>query len=111
MPLKKLNFQTFAGQLNTTFEVRAEDGSVVPLQLIQTKKAEARKNPNDGGVSYENFSLLFAGPLQPVLEQKIYEFAHSKIGRLEMFMVPVLSRDTASIHYECIFNRPAVRHT
>jgi hypothetical protein len=109
MPLPKLNFQTFASQLNTTFEVHCE-GTVVPLRLVEAKRGRAGTNPAARGVTYEQFSLLFAGPVQPVLEQKIHEFVHSKIGRFEMFIVPVNSGATASIRYECIFNRPAVRH-
>jgi hypothetical protein len=109
MPLPKLNFQTFASQLDTTFDVHCE-GAVVPLRLLEAKRGRARNNPAADGVAYEQFSLLFAGPLQPVLEQRIHEFVHSKIGRFEMFITPVVSGDTTSIRYECIFNRPAVRH-
>ena len=110
MPLQKLNFQTFAGHLRTTFHVKLGDGNVLPLELIEAKKGTPRRDGAKGPV-YESFSLLFSGPLQPLLEQGIHPFQHPRIGQFEIFIVPVLSRDPGVVHYECIFNRPQVRHT
>jgi hypothetical protein len=109
MPLEKLNFQTFAGQLHTIFHVVLGDGNVVPLELIEATEGTPRQAGNQGTV-YENFSLLFAGPLQPVLEQRIHSFQHPAVGRFEIFIVPVVSRDPSGMRYECIFNRPQARH-
>ena len=109
MPLKKLSFQTFAGQLNTTFQVRLADGSTVPLQLVEANRDTPRKSAGLNGVSYETFSLIFTGPLEQALDQRIHAFEHPRIGQFEIFIVPVVSRDNSLMHYECIFNRPLVK--
>jgi hypothetical protein len=111
MPLDKLNFHTFAAHLKSAFQVQTQDGSKVDLQLIEAEEHATHKLPQPGGAMYEQFSLVFAGPLQPQLPQQIYRFEHGHIGQFEMFMVPVLSRDPERMHYQCIFNRPARRPT
>lgn len=110
MPLEKLTFQTFAGQLNTTFHVALPDGALLPLQLIEATKGTPQQ-AKATGIIYEHFSLLFAGPLQPVLEQRIHSFQHPRIGQFDVFIVPVVSNDPSGMRYECIFNRSQVRHT
>jgi hypothetical protein len=109
MPLQKLSFQIFAGQLNTTFQVKLADGSTVPLQLVEAKRGALRKTAGPKGTRYESFSLIFTGPLEQALDQRIHAFEHPRIGRFEIFIVPVVSRDTSLMHYECIFNRPLVK--
>lgn len=43
---------------------------------------------NPGG--FRNpFSVLFHGPLQPVLPQSIYRLEHERLGMLELFLVPL----------------------
>jgi hypothetical protein len=109
MPLQKLNFQTFAGQLQTTFQVRLADGSAVPLKLVEAKRGAPQKSAGPKRISYEQFSLVFTGPLEQALDQRIHAFEHPRIGQFEIFIVPVVSRDTSLMHYECIFNRPQVK--
>lgn len=109
MPLEKLNFQTFAGQLNTTFTVQLEEGATLPLQLVDAKRGRIRRNRAEDGAAYESFSLLFAGPRETLLGQGNYQFAHGKIGQFEMFIVPVISRDPSTYRYEAVFNRPVQR--
>ena len=110
MALNKLNFQTFASQLDTVFHVTCEDGSTVPLILKAATRREARKSEGPEAKGYERFSLIFAGPWDQVLEQRIHSFQHPRIGHFEIFIVPVISRDSSAAHYECIFNRPLVKH-
>jgi len=108
MPLDKLAFKDIACHVNTTFHVRHGDQLVLPLELIEAREQpqpQIRRGPD---ADFEKFSLLFSGPLLPVLEQRIHTFEHPSIGRFEMFMVPVMSRDKTRMHYECVFNRPRV---
>ena len=109
MPLQKLSLQTFARQLNTTFQVRLADGSAVPLQLVEATRGSSQKSTGVKSITYERFSLLFTGPLAPALAQSIHAFEHPRIGQFEIFIVPILSRDVSRIYYECIFNRPLVK--
>lgn len=52
----------------------------------------------------ENFSLIFEGPLEPRLNQQIYDLEHEQLGSLSLFMVPV-ARNANGMQYEVIFNR------
>ena len=49
------------------------------------------------------FALLFRGPSQPVLQQRIHTLAHAELGTMAMFLVPV-SGGQGSVEYEAIFN-------
>ena len=110
MPLQKLNFQTFASQLNTMFQVKLANGSVVPVKLVEAARGDSQKSAGPKGISYEQFSLVFTGPLDSTLDQRIHSFEHERIGQFDIFIVPVVSRDTSVMHYQCVFNRPLVKN-
>ena len=48
------------------------------------------------------FSLLFLGPRDPILPQRIYRFDDEQLGAFEMFIVPI-GRDDRGVEYEAIF--------
>ena len=50
------------------------------------------------------FSLIFHGPMQPVMPQRIYAFTHEKIGKFEMFIVPIGPDSSGNMRYEAVFN-------
>jgi hypothetical protein len=85
---------TFAGHLNSTF--RLLDEPTTELELVEVFDGSTR--------DHINFSLLFRGPLQPVLPQQIYPVEHAALGRFDLFVVPV-KRDTHGLYYEAVFNR------
>jgi hypothetical protein len=109
VPLPGPGYQAFARQLSTTFHVRFGEQSFLPLQLIraEVKERSPRENPKALDADFERFSLVFAGQRAPLLPQETYTFEHPQLGRFELFIVPVLSRDAARQKYEAIFNRPA----
>ncbi|HWF81789.1 MAG TPA: hypothetical protein VN695_14505 [Streptosporangiaceae bacterium] len=55
------------------------------------------------------FTLLFHGPIEPVLPQGIYRLEHHKLGVLELFIVPVgpdespAPGESAAMRYEAVF--------
>jgi hypothetical protein len=51
----------------------------------------------------EPFAVVLAGPAQPMVPQGTHALNHPVHGRLELFVVP-LGRQSASLHYEIIFN-------
>lgn len=63
--------------------------------------ARAIGRPTDGG--RQPFSLLFEGPLEPMLPQRVYTVQHRALAPLGIFLVPV-SRVAAGVQYEAIFN-------
>jgi hypothetical protein len=48
------------------------------------------------------FSVLFHGPLQPVLPQAIYRLENERLGAIELFIVPI-GPEQGSMRYEAVF--------
>jgi len=86
---------TFAEHLNSTFRLHHQPATT-ELELIEV---------SDGSThGHINFSLLFRGPQQPLLLQQIYPVEHDRLGRFDLFIVPV-KRDAQALYYEAVFNR------
>ena len=97
MPLELQNVlaSTFSAHLNTTF--RLIDGpATIGLKLVEALDGSTPRNIR--------FSLVFRGPQEPLLPQQIYAFEHDKLGRFDLFIVPV-KRDANGLYYEAVFNR------
>ncbi len=63
--------------------------AAIPMEL-----AEATESTHAGGAGPEGqprlqFSLVFRGPLEPVLPQAIYGLEHDALGHLDLFLVPI----------------------
>jgi hypothetical protein len=93
------SYEAFAGRLNEAFQVSLGTSSV-EMTLIQATKAPPR---DIEGLRKEPFALLFKCASLVVLPQKIYPFANSAFGKLDIFIVPV-ARDRDGIVYQAIFN-------
>ena len=63
---------------------------------------QARAGAAAPGAPRPPFTLLFAGPPEPVREQGIQALTHPDLGTLELFLVPV-GRDAAAVRYEAVF--------
>lgn len=97
--LQDLTHTQFAGWLNERFRIYA-DAASFDVELI---RAEALGSHHDGSTRREPFSLVFRGPLEPVLPQRIYRLEHGGLGTLEVFLVPV-GPDKDGMRYEAVFN-------
>lgn len=53
---------------------------------------------------YEQFAMLFVGPVQPLLPQGTYRFRHDVLGERFLFMVPV-GQDAQGTQYEVCITR------
>jgi hypothetical protein len=84
-------------QVGTIFEVEHSDGAI-PLRLASV---------SDERISHDfvQFSLFFHGPPARLLSQGIYYFGHATLGRLALFIVPILGSNHERIVYEACFNR------
>ena len=96
-PLSQLRYATFAQQRNSVFQVSSSAAPALPLELVH---AELHLS----GPGAESFSLLFAGPREPVLVQATYSLEHAVIKRFALFIVPV-KQNAQSVYYKAIFNR------
>lgn len=96
--VKQASLHVFSQYLNTPFFIDVDElPESVTLQLVQVED----KGSND---SFEVFSLLFQGPPEPMLPQRLYRFTHSELGPLDMFTVPIDPKQKG-ILYEVVFNR------
>ncbi len=94
-------FSTFEGLLGD--EVRVEDdaqeGSLI-LRLVEVDRLPSRP----GAPRPEPFRLLFAGPANPILEQRIHSLQHRDLGSIELFLVALGPGPDGGMRYESIFN-------
>lgn len=114
LSLNNLSYVALAAQVGTYFRVEAGPERVVNLEMVDATQAPQpeRTAPHRlGAPQYECFSLIFRGSHQEALDQKIHCFEHAALGRFEMFITPVVSRDPTRRYYEAIFNRPVITET
>jgi len=77
--------------------MRVRPDATLELELIEANPLGAR--PGRGRAP---FSILFRGPLAPVMPQQIYALAHEAMGSFEVFIVPV-GPGHGGLLYEAIF--------
>ncbi|MDQ1708520.1 MAG: hypothetical protein QOJ88_1731 [Pyrinomonadaceae bacterium] len=95
-----LTKEGFEAQLNTTFLI--SDGSEkIGLRLVNVTDLRRRESP----AGKEGFSLLFKGDESTALKQNTYVIEHDKLGLFSFLIVPVMSRQKKTRHYEAIINR------
>jgi hypothetical protein len=100
--LESLTAETFAPLIGHTFALDADDAGRLGLELLESRLHDPDAPAADGSGTRAPFSLLFLGPSDPVLPQRIYRLEHESIGPLEIFMVPV-SRAESGTTYEAVF--------
>jgi hypothetical protein len=66
-------------------------------------------NVVDGGIAngLHQFSLIFHGPADRLLEERIHAMAHGALGTLEIFIVPIHGSDAVRTIYEACFSTRA----
>jgi hypothetical protein len=94
--LDKLTKETFLPHLDALFRLT----SVEPALELRLVEVEARWG---SGPRREPFSLIFLGPREPVLPQRIYRLEQEDLGPMELFLVPI-GRDGSGTRYEAAFN-------
>lgn len=98
MNLEKLTADSFAPHLGSRFGVATSPLGRLQVELISVTPSPSAAGPRAGG----SFSLVFRGPLQPVLPQRIYRLEHAALGPLEIFLVPI-GPDEQGMRYEAVF--------
>jgi Domain of unknown function (DUF6916) len=95
-----LTEKEFSQHLNTNFLVNVEAAQPIELQLVELKPYTSKANEQSG---LERFSLFFSGPAEFLLPQHTYTLAHEKMGKFDIFIVPI-SRTEHGCRYEAVFN-------
>jgi len=96
MKLVDVTHEKFSDVVGDPFAIEAEGVSAVELVSVTLK-------PSLAGGKANPFVLTFHGPADTLLPQKIYKLEHEKLGRLEIFLVPV-DQDESHVYYEAVFN-------
>jgi hypothetical protein len=99
IPLEKFSAEDWAGLIASQFRALLESGHSVDLQLVSVSHPGSVVDPK-----YESFSLLFEGPAHQPLIQRTYTFEHPRLGRFDLFIVPV-AKDRDRLQYEAVFSR------
>lgn len=97
--LETLTPDDFQAHLDETFSVPVEGGTSFPLELAGV---EILGGSAAGSTIRKPFSLLFLGPPQPILPQRIYRLDNAALGTLEIFLVP-LGPQAGRMRYEAVF--------
>ena len=103
MLVEEMSHETFLPRLHQEFSLETSEAGTLSLCLTEVK-AHGVPPPNVGyTVKRRPFSLLFLGPCDPVLPQRIYPMSHPVLGAFELFIVPV-GRDERGVRYEAVFS-------
>ncbi len=98
MDLDQLVRETFDPLVDSTFAVGDPGATALGLRLAATAPAGSglpgRRAP---------FSLIFHGPLQPLLPQGIHRLLHPELGEVAIFLVPVGPQGQA-MQYQAVFS-------
>ncbi|WP_183101282.1 DUF6916 family protein [Nocardioides pelophilus] len=95
-------YDDFADRVGEQFRIDLGDGQELTLVLAgATVGAEAGGAGPDGSTR-QQFSLLFRGPAEPMLDQAIWTLQHDEVDGLALFLVP-LAPDAEGARYEAAF--------
>lgn len=95
----------FRPHVGTRFTVDpGDDGPEVDIELVEVTPV-----PKSGiGSREEPFSLMFHGPQEPRLAQRIFRLRHDELGELDVFLVPIApdprNPTSTAPRYEAVFN-------
>lgn len=87
----------FAKYLRTKFRLHSGTDQFQEIELIEVR--EGRPVPGQ-----EQFAIYFEGPLEDAVGQGTYTLEHDRMGRFELFLVPI-REDADGRTYEAVFNR------
>jgi len=105
VPLDQLSYAAFAEMVRTKCHVLLGPGNSLEVELAAVSSQRLAPTGRPGGLTFEQFNLVFVGPVDRLLPQHIYLIEAASIGRFELFLVPV-GREADGIRYEATFNRP-----
>lgn len=101
--LDKVCASDFEAYLGDTFLLFTPDNRTLKVELIEVE--ECRKDPGLPAFLAQRppFSLVFRGPEGCTLPQKTYPMKHGKLGRFQLFLVPI-GPFQGELRLEAIFN-------
>ena len=101
--VESFTLATFAPLVGDRFELVVGGSEVTEVILAHVDEPGPRSNAGAVGAARSPFSIVFRGPREPVLPQRIYTFRHEKLGSFELFIVPI-GPDDEGMRYEAVFS-------
>jgi hypothetical protein len=98
---EQLSREDFAGCVGSSFRLCPDRPDAFDLVVEEVSELSAA-----GGQA--SFSVLFRGPGDLRVPQGTYPLANERLGRVEIFIVPI-ARDERGFLYEALFNRLVAR--
>jgi len=77
--------------------------SIAPGESLTAQLFDAQALPQPPFNGRQPFSLIFIGPPEPLLPQRIYGLVHERLPALDIFLVPVAA-DAAGVRYQAVFS-------
>ncbi len=93
---------SFASSIGETFVLDAGEAGPLDLVLMESRLHDPDGPAQDASGARTPFTLVFQGPAEPLLPQRIYRLEHDSIGAFEIFIVPI-GQDAAGTTYEAVF--------
>ena len=96
--------ETFRPHLGEAFWIEVSPTHTLETRLVAADGlGEATRSPGGQPATERRpFSIVFQGPGDVVLPQRIYRVRHDVIGTFDLFLVPI-GRDAAGMRYEAVF--------
>jgi hypothetical protein len=91
----------FQEQIGNSYEVEIGQATTLTLTLREARPLSADSRSPDS--SRNPFSLIFKGPVEPIVPQGIYRFRRDTSDSMEIFIVPI-GPDEDGMKYEAIFS-------
>src|SRR5262245_19331513 len=98
--LERLTVADFEPLRGSTFRAELPSG---PLELELTQVTALPERAARPGAARRPSSLSVRAPARPHLPQGLFALSHDRLGRLDVFLVPV-GRDAGGLLLEAIFN-------
>src|SRR5262245_31328898 len=101
--LDQFTHTTFEPLVGKRFRLHVSPGTAVEVELIEAVRLPAHPLRAGQPPKRQPFSLVFRGPKEFVLRQRIYPLEQEALGTPEIFLVPI-GPDEVGQRYEAIFN-------
>ena len=101
--LEELSVERLAELVGPGFGIAMPGAAPVGLELTTVTSPRVTE-ASGAGARHESFSLLFDGPADRPLAQRTYPFEHERLGRFDLFIVPV-GNERGRMQYQAVFNR------
>lgn len=97
-----LSVEAFRQRIGDTFRLELEGGEV-QLELVEVEEGgtEAVRAADAAGLP-RPFSIVFRGPVEPLVPQGTYPVTQAEIGSFPLFIVPI-AQDASGTQYQAVF--------